>query len=104
MGKTESTELWISLEAQGYSNLRQVNAVLCGLLPFVFTTGLMVDLREFGYELRYCYEREDEALAALDGWDGEGHPDGPWIKCKGRGVDLLNPALSLQLVGITSTP
>ena len=30
---------------------------------------------------------------ALALWDGQGHPSGPWIKCKGAGVDLLNPSL-----------
>ena len=31
-------------------------------------------------------------LAALAAWDGEEHPGGPWIKCKGAGIDLLNPS------------
>ena len=34
------------------------------------------------------------ALRALRDWAGQGHPSGPWIKCKGAGVDLLNPALT----------
>lgn len=93
MIKSKSPKLLEFLESQGYSSLRMVNGVLCGLLPFAFTTGLMVDLREFGYELRYCYEHEADALAALLVWDGNDHPTGPWIKCKGRGVDLLNPEL-----------
>ena len=35
-----------------------------------------------------------DALRALLDWDGLGHPAGPWIKCKGAGIDLLNPALT----------
>lgn len=45
------------------------------------------------YAGRYCYEHAHEARAALVAWDGVGHPPGPWIKCKGYGIDLLNPEL-----------
>ncbi|MDQ7958953.1 MAG: hypothetical protein RET84_23760 [Pseudomonadota bacterium] len=66
---------------------------ICALKDFVFTTGLMVGLDPIGYRLRYCYEHAREAREALAAWDGEGHPGGPWIKCKGAGIELLNPAL-----------
>lgn len=47
-----------------------------------------------GYSRRYCYEHATEAKAALAAWNGRDHPGGPWIKCKGAGLDLLNPALT----------
>ena len=34
----------------------------------------------------------DDSQIALRAWDGEEHPGGPWMKCKGAGIDLLNPA------------
>ena len=55
---------------------------------------MLVGIDAIGYSLRYCYERAGEAEAALAAWDGQGHPGGPWIKCKGAGVELLNPALT----------
>jgi hypothetical protein len=82
-----------ALRAQGFSDIVMRQGQICALKDFVFTTGLMVGLDPIGYRLRYCYEHAHEARAALAAWDGEGHPGGPWIKCKGAGVELLNPAL-----------
>jgi hypothetical protein len=81
------------LVSQGYTDLRSVGASLCGLSRFVYTTGLVAGLTAEGYERRYCYEHETDARAALLTLDGCGHPSGPWIKCKGAGIDLLNPGL-----------
>lgn len=82
----------------GYTHLRVINGRMCGLFSFMYTTGLVVGLDECGYERRYCYERREDAIDALVAWNGQGHPSGPWIKCKGRlngvGVDMLNPALT----------
>lgn len=79
---------------QGYSELRPIGGVVCGLHRYNFTTGLVVGLTFECYERRYCYEHGEEALMALRVWDGLGHPQGPWVKCKGAGIDLLNPALT----------
>lgn len=80
-------------QAAGYRELREINGVLCGLCRFAFTTGLVVGLDDVGYERRYCYEHAADAALALQEWSGEGHPSGPWIKLKGRCVDILNPEL-----------
>lgn len=83
------------LTEQGYRELQLVGAVVCGLHRFNFTTGLVVGLTMESYERRYCYEHAHDALAAMRAWDGDGHPSGPWIKCKGAGFELLNPTLSV---------
>lgn len=62
--------------------------------PMFYTWGLFVGLDPVGYEVRYCYEDGGIALAALMEWDGEGDPPGPWVKKKGSGFDMLNPALA----------
>ena len=87
-------ELLSFLQEQGYRELRPIGDVLCGLHRYNFTTGLAVGLTFECYERRYCFEHSEDALRALRDWDGQGHPSGPWIKCKGAGVDLLNPALT----------
>ncbi|BDE73483.1 MAG TPA: hypothetical protein PK306_02855 [Aquabacterium sp.] len=87
-------ELLSFLQEQGYRELRLIGDVLCGLHRYNFTTGLAVGLTFECYERRYCFEHSEDALRALRDWDGQGHPSGPWIKCKGAGVDLLNPALT----------
>lgn len=81
----------VLLEA-GYSDLRNLGREVCGIKRFNFTTAVVVGLDFAGYQRRYCYEHEADARAALLAWDGEGHPSGPWIKCKGAGIDLLNQA------------
>lgn len=83
------------LAGQGYVEIRVIDDTVCGLRRFNFTVGLVVGLSFEGYERRYCYEHARDALAALVAWDGREHPGGPWIKCKGAGVDLLNPALQV---------
>jgi hypothetical protein len=84
------------LHRQGYTSLRRLGGQLCGLKGYNFTCALVVGLDAQGYGRRYCYESGAEALEALGAWSGEGHPPGPWIKCKGAGIDLLNPAFGLS--------
>ncbi|WP_213957487.1 hypothetical protein [Variovorax sp. dw_954] len=89
---TDASSLMESLSASGYTNLRMLRGKLCAVKRFNFTTAIVVGMDVVGHERRYCYEHRLEAQAALLEWDGDGHPSGPWIKCKGAGVDLLNPA------------
>jgi len=88
-------QLWLdALTAQGYSGICERNGLLCAIHRFTYTTAIVVGLDPAGYQRRYCFEHEEDARRALATWDGEGHPDGEWIKCKGAGIDLLNPALA----------
>ncbi|MBW8466919.1 MAG: hypothetical protein K0M67_01540 [Thiobacillus sp.] len=89
----DAVEAYLRAHEPSYSAFRRIDGVLCALNRFNFTTGLVVGLNTDHYERRYCYEHQHEALEALQAWDGRGHPGGPWIKCKGAGIDLLNPAL-----------
>lgn len=79
------------LTANGYEELRVLRGQICAVYDFTFTTGLVVNMGLESYERRYCYEHREDALQALLEWDGADHPGGPWIKCKGAGIDLLNP-------------
>lgn len=80
------------LSSSGYTEIRSLNDQLCAVKQFNYTTALVVGLDDVGYQRRYCYEHRSDAQAALLAWDGREHPPGPWIKCKGGGIDLLNPA------------
>lgn len=81
----------------GYTHTKDMpDGSLCALLEFAFTWGLMVGLTETGYIRRYCFEHFQEAHDALVAWDGQGNPSGNWIKCKGAGIDFLNPNLTLE--------
>lgn len=80
------------LREEGYLDIREIPGKgLCALKPFMFTWGLMVGLNRIGYDYRYCYQNLADALRALQKWDGEGDPPGPWIKRKGGGEDVLGP-------------
>lgn len=80
------------LSTSGYTEIRSLKDQLCAVKQFNFTTALVVGLDGLGYQRRYCYEHRADAQAALLAWDGREHPPGPWIKCKGAGIDFLNPA------------
>lgn len=84
------------LEEQGYTDLIELNGELCGIMKFLFTTGLIVGLTRYGYRVRFCYEFTNEARVALERWDGVHYPPGNWIKAKGTDeygqyIDELNP-------------
>lgn len=81
-----------ALEAQDYEALRICGASgLCAIKQFNFTWGVVVGMDPVAYDRRYCYEHGDDAVEALAAWDGADHLPGPWIKCKGAAIDLLNP-------------
>jgi hypothetical protein len=82
----------LAMEELGYLATRVIDGKVYGLTRFIFTIGLIVDVQEDGYERRYCYDSLGEAMSDFKTWDGRGHPPGAWIKCKGRGIDLSNPA------------
>lgn len=84
------------VQANGYTEVREVPGQgWCGLLQFLLTWSVVVDLTEDCYGRRYCYEHQEDAAKALKDWNGQGHPTGPWVKCKGAGIDFLNPDLEL---------
>jgi hypothetical protein len=74
------------LTHEGYLNVRAVpGRGMCGLLVMLYTTGLYVCLTRDSWLSRYCYENFDDAAAALEQWDGQGDPPGPWIVEKPAG-------------------
>jgi len=86
----ERAELVAKLNAEGYKRCVILpGGQLAGIMPQLFTTALCVGLDEYGYRTRFCYERKEDAIAALDAWDGKGDPPGPWIKEKPS--DRLGP-------------
>ena len=81
-----------TLRAEGYYNIKAVpgNGV-CALFKFAFTTGLVIGIDDIGYHGRYCYSNRQDAIDALNSWDGQGDPSGNWIKYKGEGGERSNP-------------
>lgn len=49
-----------------------------GLMQFMFTWAIILGRMgdEHGYDDRWCYKTQADALRALEAWDGEGEPKG----------------------------
>lgn len=47
---------------------------ICGIHRLLFHWTLHVDIHEYGYEDRYCYETRELASEALKEWDGVADP------------------------------
>lgn len=96
-GKILTSELREQLTREGYFLLVETeDHKICGLLPFMFTTGLVVDIDQFGYGRRYCYPNTESAVDGYVKWLANGTTfndpqDDMWIKCKGDRGDYTNP-------------
>jgi hypothetical protein len=80
------------LKTEGYYNIKEIpERGICGLRDFIFTCGLVIGMDEGGYFGRYCYRTKQEAIDAIESWDGQGDPPGDWVKYKGNGGERSNP-------------
>jgi hypothetical protein len=88
-------ELRQTLEEIGYIKLKEVNGKIIGIMRYMYTVAIVVDIDYYGYNHRFCYphERAMDCLMAFEVYNGEGDPMGGWIKQKGAGVDRINPAI-----------
>jgi hypothetical protein len=88
----------------GYVKLRHINGKLCGVTPFIFTWGFAVGLDGTGYEYRYCFEWLNDALSALDKFDGTKDPEdfivrkGPESEADYKPADRFNEGRPLTEV------
>lgn len=89
--QSTASQLEELLTPSGWTDFCVLQDQVCAVKQFNYTTAVVVGLDDVGYQRRYCYEHRADAQAALAAWDGREHPSGPWIKCKGVGIDLLNP-------------
>ena len=66
----------------GYGEPIKMDGKIVALGPFLFTTGIMVGMNDTGYEHRFCYHTEDQAMIALLAWIGsdDDEPEGYLVK------------------------
>ena len=76
-----------------YFYTRQLDSgVWIGVRKMLVTWALIVGIDAQGnYRSRYCYEQYHDAVEALQTWDGDGDPPGPWLKQKPG--DRLGPGM-----------
>ncbi len=77
------------IEDFGYMYPKQLaDGQWIALRTLLSTTAIVIGLDNTGYNHRYCYRYHEDALEAINSWDGAGHPPGEWIVRKGIGEDL----------------
>ncbi len=55
------------LKRAGYLQPRQLpDGSWAGLIPLLYTTGLCLGIGEMGYRYRFCFERREDAMVALE--------------------------------------
>jgi hypothetical protein len=87
---SDRARLVARLNSEGYTRCIVLpTGELAGIHEMLFTWGIFVGLDDIGWRSRFCYEHKQDAIAALDKWDGKGDPPGPWIKEKPS--DRLGP-------------
>jgi len=70
---TESLEQMLT--KHGYTELRDINGMTCGLCRFIYTVGVCYGLDDTGYVGRYCFESAGYASLFLRDWDGLTTPE-----------------------------
>ena len=58
-----------------YTYLKIINNKVCAINRFLFTYGVMIDLDEFGYKMRFCFNSEINAINFIENWDGVKLPE-----------------------------
>lgn len=58
----------------GYTDLREINGMTCGVMRFIFTCGVCYGLDDTGYVGRYCFDTHQNAELFLHDWDGVTNP------------------------------
>jgi len=93
---TQLPDMW----SDAFLAVREIPGLgLCAVQRFVFTCGLLVNVRisglSYDYDARFCYSLSRDALRDLQDWDGKGDPPGDWIKEKvsGRGKPVRSNPL-----------
>lgn len=58
----------------GYTQLRHINGMACGVMRFIYTCGVCFGLDDTGYVGRYCFDTYQNASLFLKDWDGLSTP------------------------------
>jgi len=64
-----------TLAGHGYTELRVINGMVCGLSRFIYTVGVCYGLDSTGYVGRYCFDTHQNASLFLKDWDGVSTPE-----------------------------
>lgn len=80
-----------SFERNGYYFVKHLPCGATALRDYLNTTDIVVGIKGVSYLRRYSYDSPELARRALEKWNGEGDPSGPWLKCKGPDELRIGP-------------
>jgi hypothetical protein len=64
-----------------YTAMRELpDGRVCGVHRLLFHWTMHIGISNYGYEERYCYQTEKQAIDSMMAWDGTGDPPGDWHK------------------------
>lgn len=88
-----SQEMLAMLKSEGYENIREFpDGTIAATFQFLFTSAIISDIHQYGYEERWCYHTKADAIAALDNWNGIGEPTG-WHRHPATGRRIIDGKL-----------
>ena len=67
-------ELLLLLKDEGFTSICIRNNKLCGILRFLDTIGVCIDIDEIGWETRYYFDTMKNAELFLSEWTGDYKP------------------------------
>lgn len=67
-------ELTNFLVDEGYSNIHEIDGMVCATLRFIYTVGVVYGIDWTGYRGRFCFESQQCAELFLKDWDGKTLP------------------------------
>lgn len=96
----EELAFMMALKEMGYQDPRPLgDGRYAALYPFMFTwaiiTGQIGDLTS--YDDRWCYHTHDAAQTALNGWNGNGEPEG-WHRHPASGRRRVDGDPSTEII------
>jgi hypothetical protein len=68
------------LRKMGYFNVRELADGIVCCFQMLFTTAVIIEPNESGYERRYCYATAEEALACCNSMKSVDDPPAPGFK------------------------
>lgn len=80
-----------SFSRNGFYLVKQLPCGVTALRDYLYTTDIVVGIRGSSYLRRYSYDSQELARRALEQWNGQGDPSGPWLKCKGADELRIGP-------------
>lgn len=62
------------LADEGYTNVREIDGMVCATHRYIYTVGVCYGIDMTGYRGRFCFDSQQNAELFLKDWDGQTMP------------------------------